>query len=203
MRNDSDGAERRELDLAAELEAHGEVEVDGAAVGRAGVQERGLAARADPGGDAADEVGGEALAPVRRVGADGADLGPAGRVQALAGERDQAAVAVQAEVGPQLVRAGRNGPGSVLSTRSIASAASAAPTTKASSTGSVRRASVATSWTPATTPSGTHPPGASAVNPAGPERTATSPSAYRSRRSRQACGSADVATAAKGETSAG
>ena len=52
--------------------------------------------------DRADQPGRQTLPAVRLVGADRADLRPAGRVLAFAGHRDQHAVAADAEVGAEL-----------------------------------------------------------------------------------------------------
>ena len=87
-----------------------------------------LAAFADARGDRADEPGGEAPATVVRVGADRADLGPAGRVNpppasgrgdphlaSLAGHGDQPPPVPDAEIGAQfdgpLQKGARSGAG--------------------------------------------------------------------------------------------
>ena len=74
------------------------------------MQERGVAASANVAGHGAHQRGRQALAAMARVGADSADLGPAGWVQPLADHRDQRAAApysdIAAEyVGPGLERA--------------------------------------------------------------------------------------------------
>ena len=73
------------------------------------MQEGVLAAFLDAGGDRADQAGGQAPAAVAGVGADGADLGPAGRVEAFAGQGDQASLLADTEVGAQFDGAGQVG----------------------------------------------------------------------------------------------
>ncbi len=70
-----------------------------------------LITRADARTDRADQACGESAATEFRVGAHGADLGPAGRTQAFPGHRHQSAVGPQAQVVTHLDGSWRVGAG--------------------------------------------------------------------------------------------
>jgi hypothetical protein len=88
-----------ELDCAGGLKAHVVIEVDGAAVRGADVQEGGDTFFALMTYDLPDEGCGEALSAMRGMGADAADLGVSVELQALAAHGDQLAGRSNAEVG--------------------------------------------------------------------------------------------------------
>jgi probable blue pigment (indigoidine) exporter len=87
---------------SAQRESQRLVEPDRAGVLGRGVQERGVTPLADAGRDRPDEPGRQALAAVGRVGADPADLGPAGRPQPLAGHGHQRTVVADPQVRTEL-----------------------------------------------------------------------------------------------------
>src|SRR5690606_29479970 len=98
----SRGLQQAEMGGAAESEAEVLVQADGPGVAGRGVQERRLAAAADAVGDREHQPGGEAAALEGGVGADGADLGPARRVQPLPRHGDESPAGPDADVDAEL-----------------------------------------------------------------------------------------------------
>lgn len=104
-------ADRAEHRGAAQAEPEPLVEPDRAGVRRRRVQQRAVAALVHVVRHVQDETRGESLAAVRGVGADRADLRPPDRLQALAGHRDEPALAPDADVPAELVGARCERPG--------------------------------------------------------------------------------------------
>ncbi len=105
------GLDREELEVPTDDEAEAFVHAAGADVRQGDVEDRCLTAGEDAGRDPVRERRGETAAASRRMGAHGADLGELGRLQPLAGHRDECAVLVDPEVVTELDRPRTERPG--------------------------------------------------------------------------------------------